>query len=64
MRLTPSPRLRAAIMWLAFIRQAIPVFFFGLLMILLFSVTLGWLPSLGRGPIYHLLLPAVTLATF
>ncbi|MDF2119460.1 ABC transporter permease [Roseiarcaceae bacterium H3SJ34-1] len=64
MRLTPSPRLRAAIMWLAFIRQAIPVFFFGLLMILLFSVTLGWLPSLGRGTIYHLILPAVTLATY
>jgi len=64
MRLTPSPRLRAAIMWLAFIRQAIPVFFFGLLMILLFSVTLGWLPSLGRGTISHLILPAVTLATY
>jgi peptide/nickel transport system permease protein len=64
MRLTPSPRLRAAIMWLAFIRQAIPVFFFGLLMILLFSVTLGWLPSLGRGTIYHLILPALTLATY
>ncbi|MBM3572906.1 MAG: ABC transporter permease, partial [Alphaproteobacteria bacterium] len=43
---------------------AIPVFWFGLLMILLFSVTLRWLPSLGRGGIEHLILPAITLATF
>jgi ABC-type dipeptide/oligopeptide/nickel transport system permease component len=64
MRLSRSRRLRAALLWLAFFRQAIPVFFFGLLMILLFSVTLGWLPSLGRGSLAHLILPAVTLATY
>lgn len=64
MRLASSPRVRALLLWLAFIRQAIPVFFFGLLMILLFSVTLSWLPSLGRGTIYHLILPALTLATY
>jgi peptide/nickel transport system permease protein len=64
MRLSTSRRMRAAILWLAFIRQAIPVFWFGLLMILLFSVTLRWLPSLGRGGIEHLILPALTLATY
>jgi ABC-type dipeptide/oligopeptide/nickel transport system permease component len=64
MRLSRSRHLRAALLWLAFFRQAIPVFFFGLLMILLFSVTLGWLPSLGRGSLAHLILPAVTLATY
>ena len=64
MRLANSRRLRAAIMWVALARQAIPVFSFGLLMILLFSVTLRWLPSLGRGGIDHLVLPAVTLATY
>jgi peptide/nickel transport system permease protein len=64
MRLSTSRRLRAVILWLAFIRQAIPVFWFGLLMILLFSVTLRWLPSLGRGGIEHLVLPALTLATY
>lgn len=64
MRLTTSQRLRAALLWIAFIRQAIPVFFFGLLMIILFAVVLKWLPSVGRGGIDNLILPAVTLATF
>jgi peptide/nickel transport system permease protein len=64
MRLSGSARLRSAVMWIALARQAIPVFWFGLLLILLFSVTLRWLPSLGRGSIAHLVLPAVTLATF
>ena len=63
-RLTRSERLRAALLWVAFTFQAIPVFFFGILLILLFSVTLGWLPSLGRGGLSHLILPALTLATF
>jgi peptide/nickel transport system permease protein len=63
-RLSSSPRLRSAFLWIALIRQAIPVFWFGLLMILLFSVTLGWLPSLGRGGIEHLILPAITLGTY
>jgi peptide/nickel transport system permease protein len=64
MRLSGSPRLRSVIMWVALARQAIPVFWFGLLMILLFSVTLRWLPSVGRGGISHLILPSVTLATY
>jgi peptide/nickel transport system permease protein len=64
MRLSNSPRLRAVVLWFALVRQAIPVFWFGLLLILLFSVTLHWLPSLGRGTPAHLVLPAVTLATY
>jgi peptide/nickel transport system permease protein len=52
------------LLWIAFIRQAIPTFFFGLLLILLFSVTLRWLPSVGRGDWRNLLLPATTLATY
>ena len=63
-RLSGSRRLRSILFWLALTRQAIPVFWFGLLLILLFSVTLRWLPSLGRGGILHLILPAMTLATF
>jgi peptide/nickel transport system permease protein len=63
-RLTRSERLRAGLLWMAFSFQAIPTFFFGLILILVFSVWLGWLPSLGRGSPQHLILPAVTLATF
>src|SRR5262245_47064234 len=37
MRLSGSRRLRTAIMWIAMARQAIPVFSFGLLLILVFS---------------------------
>lgn len=43
---------------------SVPTFFTGLLFIIVFSVWLGWLPSLGRGSPYHLILPALTLATF
>lgn len=64
MQLARSPRLKALILWLAFVRQAIPVFLFGLLLILVFSVQLRWLPSLGRGGWAHLILPALTLATY
>lgn len=64
MRLSGSARLRSAVMWIALARQAIPVFWFGLLLILLFSVTLRWLPSLGRGSVTHLILPAITLSTY
>ena len=63
-RLVDSARLRAAIMWLAMVRQAIPVFSFGLMLILVFSVWLRWLPSLGRGSVANLVLPAVTLGTY
>jgi peptide/nickel transport system permease protein len=63
-RLADSPRLRAAVMWVALTRQAIPVFSFGLVLILVFSVWLRWLPSLGRGTLAHLVLPAVTLGTY
>ncbi|NTJ43723.1 ABC transporter permease [Agrobacterium larrymoorei] len=43
---------------------AIPNFFLGILLILLFSLGLQWLPSSGTGTIWHVLMPALTLATF
>ena len=64
MRLSTSARLRSAVLWLALARQAIPVFSFGLILILIFSVWLRWLPSLGRGSLAHLVLPSLTLATY
>jgi len=33
---------------------SLPTFLLGILLILLFSVWLGWLPSFGRGPVVHL----------
>ena len=64
MRMTESRTLRQTIMWIALGRQAIPIFSFGLLMILIFSVWLRWLPSLGRGTWANLILPAITLGTY
>ena len=40
---------------------SLPNFALGPLLILLFSVKLGWLPVSGRGGLSHLVLPAVTL---
>ncbi len=45
----------------ALIGVSMPVFWFGLLAILYFSVELGWFPVAGRGSLAHLVLPAVTL---
>lgn len=42
---------------------SIPNFFLGILLILLFSLHLRWLPSSGFGTIWHLLMPAITLGT-
>lgn len=41
--------------------QTIPSFWLGMLLIVLFAVTLGWLPSFGRDGLASLLLPAVAL---
>jgi len=40
---------------------AMPNFFFGILLILLFTMNLRWLPSSGMGGIEHLIMPALTL---
>jgi len=73
--------------WLTHAFQAIsligislPTFLIGILMIYLFSVTLGWLPSFGRGDVVHigwwttglltlsglkaLIMPSITLGLF
>ena len=43
--------------------QSIPNFFLGIVLILVFSMTLRWLPSSGAGSFWHLIMPASTLAT-
>ncbi|HXH81891.1 MAG TPA: nickel ABC transporter permease [Candidatus Tectomicrobia bacterium] len=44
--------------------QAMPTFWLGIMLILLFSVQLNVLPSSGRGGLEHLILPAITLGLF
>lgn len=46
----------------AMFMAAIPNFWLGLMMILLFSLKLGWLPSNGTGSIYHYIMPTISLA--
>lgn len=68
------------LMGLSLIGISLPTFLIGILLILVFSVWLGWLPSYGRGDtvafgwwtsglftkdgILHIILPAITLAVF
>lgn len=40
-----------------------PNFWLGIMLILIFSVMLGWFPVSGRGTWSHLILPAITLGT-
>ncbi len=42
--------------------QSTPVFVTGILAVLFFSLTLGWLPTGGSGSLRHLVLPALTLS--
>ena len=72
--------LSQTLMTLSLIGVSLPTFLIGILLILLFAVTLKWLPSFGRGEVValgawttgylsvdgwkHLILPAITLAVF
>jgi len=59
--LRPGSGLDLGVMTLALLGVSMPVFWFGLLAILIFSVNLGWFPVAGKGTLAHLVLPAVTL---
>jgi peptide/nickel transport system permease protein len=68
------------VMTLSLLGVSLPTFVIGILLILVFSVTLKWLPSFGRGDVVsfgswstglltvdgwkHLVLPAITLSVF
>jgi peptide/nickel transport system permease protein len=49
---------------LALLGQSLPTFWLGLMLILLFAVTLRWLPAGGTGGLAHLVLPSITLGWF
>ncbi len=48
----------------ALLGLSLPSFFVGLVMILVFSVYLGWLPSSGTGGVLHILMPAFALGWY
>jgi peptide/nickel transport system permease protein len=72
--------LSHSLLALSLVGVSLPTFLIGILLILIFAVTLGWLPSFGRGETValgwwstglltptgwkHLLLPAITLSLF
>lgn len=61
--LRPGSALDACTMVMALIGQAVPVFWQGLMMMLIFGVRLHWLPISGRGSLSHLIMPAIALGT-
>ena len=48
----------------ALLGQAIPGFWLGIMLILVFAVTLGWLPTSGMGGLKHIILPSFSLGYF
>jgi len=51
----------AGSMIVALLAVSMPSFWLGLLMIVAFSLHLGWFPATGGGDLWHLVLPSVTL---
>jgi peptide/nickel transport system permease protein len=78
--LNRNGRLSQLVLALSLLGVSLPTFLIGILLILIFAVVLGWLPSYGRGATVdlgwwstglltldgwkHLILPAVTLSLF
>jgi peptide/nickel transport system permease protein len=48
----------------AMLGQAMPGFWVGLLLILAFSIHLGWLPAFGHGSLAHVIMPAIALGWY
>jgi ABC-type dipeptide/oligopeptide/nickel transport system permease component len=52
------------VMSLALVGQSAPTFWIGIMLILGFGLGLRWLPIGGRGTVWHLILPTLTLGAF
>ncbi len=49
---------------IALLGQSLPAFWLGIVLMWIFAVTLGWLPTSGYGGFSHMILPAVAMAWF
>jgi peptide/nickel transport system permease protein len=49
---------------IALVGQALPLYWLGIMLIIIFGVWLGWLPISGYGSLAHIVLPAVTLGSY
>jgi peptide/nickel transport system permease protein len=49
------------LLWLVLAAQSMPTFWSGILLIMVFAVTLGWLPPSSTGGISHLVMPSIAL---
>jgi ABC-type dipeptide/oligopeptide/nickel transport system permease component len=53
-----------AIRVISLLGQAIPVFWLALLLIIVFSLNLRWLPSSGMGTVWQLVMPSIALGAY
>jgi peptide/nickel transport system permease protein len=51
-------------MLLALLGQSLPLFWLGIMLVLIFSVRLSWFPASGIGSWQHLILPMITLGAY
>ena len=49
---------------IALLGQSLPSFWLGIVLMWVFAVLLGWLPTSGRGGIDHMIMPGITLGWF
>ena len=52
-----------AMMFISVFGYAVPNFFMGVLLLLIFSIWLGWLPSYGNATGWYYIMPIITMAT-
>jgi ABC-type dipeptide/oligopeptide/nickel transport system permease component len=50
--------------FIALVGQAMPLYWFGIMLIIIFGVWLRWLPISGSETLFHLILPAITLGSW